>query len=217
MTLKANQRDLIEGLTRAWQGGKVCLHPTDTIPGLSFDSSQGEVASYLWRVKNRDEGKTCISLVSSLQMATEYWQPLPLGWEELLSRFWPGSLTAIWHAKRDSTQVRSDGTIAFRVPQFPEHCSWMAAVLEELKTPFPSTSVNIAGQKPCASWQEAVEFVARHPEVYVPRWQETNSSPLKSSTIIKIVESGDFIPIREGLIKIADIRKEWHRVTTSRT
>lgn len=216
MNSKANGTEA-EGLLRAWREGRVCLHPTDTIPGLSFNPNQPEAVHELTQLKGRDSEKTCISLVSHLELAMSYWHQLPPGWEDLLNFFWPGPLTVIWKAKKDYTQVRSDGTVAFRAPKFSKACDWMHTVLTELKAPFPSTSVNKSGESPCVSWEDALSFAAQSNAVYTPPWQHTGRFSEAPSTVIKLEESGDFIPIREGCIKVADIRKEWHHVTSNRT
>ena len=46
---------------RNWQQGLVCLRPTDTLPGLSFNPASPSAKQTLFALKNRDESKTCIS------------------------------------------------------------------------------------------------------------------------------------------------------------
>ena len=65
-----------EAFLGAFQQGRTCLHPTDSVPGLTFDPTSASAIENFFSVKGRGEkGFVCLS--SSLETALNFWQPLP--------------------------------------------------------------------------------------------------------------------------------------------
>lgn len=191
---------------QAWQQGFVCLHPTDTIPGLSFNPRSNEGLQRFCDIKGRRPDKTTICLLASVELAKTYWLALPAGWQRALSKGWPAGLSLIWYASSrvPESLVRDDGTIAFRVPQFSDHDRWMSDVLTELQIPFPTSSVNQSGEPSAACWSDAVKKLDGLAGIYIPNDQtnsESVSNKAVASTLIRICEDDQgsgYQIIREG-------------------
>lgn len=178
----------------AWICGCVCLHPTDTIPGLSFNPDLAISREQFFQLKKRDPTKPSICLVANTSVAFSYWQDLPSRWSEKLSHKWPSGLSIIWKASsRCPVELKnSDNELALRVPLWRNCDKWMQFVLERLACPFPTSSVNFAGQPAAENWNEAVSFLLHLPfKVFVPEpiFEESKivqEGMKKPSTLIRI-------------------------------
>ena len=186
-----------------WYGGYVCLHPTDTVPGFSFNPNDKEAITRMKQLKGRNSSKNFVSLITNLEVAREFWEPLPPKLEDCLKKFWPGPLSVAWRAskKAPSHLVSDDGYIALRSPLYKIN-TWMVKVLEQVNAPFPTTSVNISGQPPILSWSEAVSFIQGKDGVSCPfsDIQLEVSGGAKPSTLIKYDEVGGLTMLREGTL-----------------
>ena len=153
---------LAQTFKKALLQGNVCLHPTDSLPGLTFNPQIPDALRRLKAVKGeRSNAKGFVSLVASMNEAMKYWQPLPAGWDKVLNDFWPGPFTFIWHSLASSPPcVRNeDGTMAIRNPKLADDHGWLYEVMENLPFPIPSTSVNRQGEKPKDTLVEAQDFL----------------------------------------------------------
>ena len=185
-----------QAMIQHWREGYVCLHPTDTLPGLSFDPDREEAWRLLAGIKGRDERKTCICMLPSLEAAEEFWHDLPGDWHGVLTELWPQSLSVIWraNAKCPKNLVRDDGTVAFRVPLFSETNSWMSDVITAVGKPFPSTSVNQTGKPSATDWQDARLFLEGREKTFIP-----SSFPVPGEgKYVNIIASGCFLPGSKG-------------------
>ena len=185
----------------AYRSGKVCLHPTDSLPGLTFDPALEGGFSCLKGIKGPRIGKSFVSLAASYEKALSFWQPLPGPWPGLLSKVWPGPLSVIWLASEKvcPTLVAPDGSLCLRVPSLSQKVSFFHDFLLASEQPVPSTSVNKEGMPSATSWKEAVSFL-EGTGAYVPPIDDAPSLAAPS-TVIKIASDGGYTVIREGAIK----------------
>lgn len=206
----------VKSFAEAWRSGEVCLHPTDTLPGLSFrpQSKIGEENFVI--VKERPEEKRPISLIADWSVADRLWRALPAAWDLTLHKLWPSSLSVIWYASEDCPKslVAADGTVALRMPQWPADQLWMRELLLELQEPFPSSSVNISGEPATESWEGAVAFAAHATrKIIVPDWAPEKSSKdlhlrRVPSSVIRLGSDGEFAMLREGAVSRVAIEVE---------
>ena len=198
----------------ALEAGLVCLHPSETIPGLSFHPNSEKAKETLYAIKTRDALKTVASLIVSLEKAKSFWKPLPPVWQFCLEKLWPSSLTVIWEAssKAPASLVSEKGLLALRVPTFPVSSFWMHEVLENFSQPLPSTSVNKAGEPSLSTWKEACNFCSkREDEIFIPTLSGEVFFQTEPSTII-LLEGDFFQVIREGAFpveKIYETKSQW--------
>jgi tRNA threonylcarbamoyl adenosine modification protein (Sua5/YciO/YrdC/YwlC family) len=191
---------------KAWLGGAVCLHPTDTLPGLSANPLDQSAVDELRAFKQRDSLRSFISLVPDFAHAQRYWLPLPPKWKTLLLKFWPGPLSVVWKASAlaPAAMVGTDGTIALRCPRFSPSNAWMHEVLREVSLPLPTTSVNRAGEPPHSHWA-AAKKMAESAKFYVPEGVIETDQGAQASTLIRIKDDGGYELLRAGALK-GDLR-----------
>lgn len=193
----------------ALQAGQVCLHPTDSLPGLAFDPRSTVAAEVLARIKGERPGKSHIGLVRDLAAACRFWQPLPPGWRGILDRFWPGPLSVIYTASPAAPpSLVLDGAIALRVPDLAEADRWLALVLEQVGDPLPSTSVNRSGNPPATDYRMATGFLRDQPDVFIPpRPFQRPPAAGKPSTLIRLTANGAWTCVRPGRVDPAEIQR----------
>jgi tRNA A37 threonylcarbamoyladenosine synthetase subunit TsaC/SUA5/YrdC len=204
----------IEDFINAWLSGKVCLHPTDTLPGLSFNPRLEQAEANFIAVKDRSPEKSPISLVASWDLVARTWQPLPGRWPEMLKSLWPSSLSVIWKASADCPKplLASDGSCGLRMPDWSEDKIWMQELLVKLDAAFPSSSVNRSGEPAISDWATAAKFLETSGQsIYVPPLEPVAENILKNkpSTLIRIAEDGSWELLREGAVSADTIHKTW--------
>ncbi len=195
----------VDSMIRALSDAKVCLHPTDTVPGLTFHPNLNAAYDRLIAIKGRPQDKPFIGLIGRIDLAMKLWKPLPDRWHKSLSRLWPASLSIVWHAeKRVPTSMVSDqGMLCLRYPDLPDE-HFLSKVMHDLDVPLPSTSVNRSGDPTMTEWEEVESFCHEH-EIYVPDISFKQVKPeSQPSTVILIHDEDGFDVLRQG-----PVTKEW--------
>jgi L-threonylcarbamoyladenylate synthase len=195
----------------ALAAGRVCLHPTDTLPGLTFDPRHPAAIRKISEIKQREKSKSFIGLVRDLSSAESYWQSLPGRWRRFLTLAWPGPLSVVWHAGSAAPLflVSEEGTICLRVPKYMDATHWMKAVLDHAAFPMPTTSVNVSGEPANVTWESAAAFAADK-EIYVPEIpaKERAVAGGSPSTVLRIIDSENFKIVRAGVLSLSQIQ-DW--------
>lgn len=202
---------------KALRKGMVCLHPTESLPGLTWDPDLDLPWKAVLQAKGRAPDKPFLALVPSLEVALTMWEPLPAGTRERLGRWWPGAVTVAWRASPAAPRslVAPDGTLALRCPLFPEEARWFAQLLESYGKPLPSTSVNAQGAPPATSW-EAARYRAEQWGFHVPvrpqirdelvfgsaGRQGVATPARRPSTLVALCENGSWQVLRPGLVDL---------------
>lgn len=137
------KRQALETLKR----GGILIFPTDTAYGIGCRIDDEEAVARLFKLRRRAETKAVPVLVSSIEMAKDYWTDIPETVEQkLIKPFWPGALTIILPCKTDkvSSLVRGGGdTLGLRMPNHEV----LLSILKEVGVPIIGTSANFAGEK----------------------------------------------------------------------
>lgn len=184
------------------EAGGLLVYPTETVYGLGgvvVDSVLGALVA----AKNREADKPFLLLVPSRESVDHLaWTPAA---NDLADVFWPGSLTIVL---RDETGrfppgVRSpEGTVAVRMSSHP----LIADLVNTLRAPLISTSVNAPGEPPALSSAEladAVESLGLGKDLLI--LDGGRLDPSTASTIIDC--SGDQpVMLREGTVPLERVR-----------
>jgi len=188
----------------ALAAGRLCLHPTDTVPGLTFDSHAAKGRDGLAALKRRDGKKPVLALCADLNRALSCFAPLPGDWEKRLARLWPGPLSVIWRAGpgAPAALVAADGTIGLRVPQLNDDAAWFADVLRRWPEPLPTTSVNHNQELPATRWSDAAAFIADAVDAFVPQVDVVPATQAVPSTVIRLHEDGGYEVLRQGAMPV---------------
>lgn len=192
----------------------VFIYPTDTVWGIGTNATLEFGSDCIADIKKTERGKPLSVLFSSLDLLCEYFE-LP----EKLDRAWLKEffksestlgLPVSWSKGKIAPTVFSGmPQVCVRVIEAQE----VKELIEKAKGPVLTTSVNVTGEAPAGSEQEAREFLARHaPEATLITLKELKPSG-HSSTMILLNEDLSWKLIREGE-RVEHVKKSLELLTT---
>ncbi len=180
-----------ERVIKILKNGGVGFMPSDTIYGLSCRALDKKAVMRIHRLKERDEHKPFIVLISSLMQLLELGvNTFP---KELVNDYWPGALTIIFDAPKAPQWLQlGTKTLAVRLPNDED----LRDLINEVG-PLVSTSANIQARRPAKSVEEARRYFGGKLDFYIDAGLIENPP----STIIEL-HKGKLRVVRQGSIKI---------------
>ena len=168
--------------------GKTILYPTDTVWGLGCDATKKEAVKKIYTLKNREESKSLIILVSSIDMLKKY-VSVPQKALEILKQ--TNKPTTIIYQNpnglADNVISKEDNSVAVRIVE-DDFCK---ALIENYGKPIVSTSANVSGEPTPKSFSKISKPILDGVDYIVNLHQERETT--KSSTILKL--DGDSIVV----------------------
>jgi len=182
-----------------FRSGKVFIYPTDTIYGIGGNPFDENVINRIAELKNRDEAKKFIWLLSDFERVMSYAEIIFEDHLEFLHKIWPAPLTVIVNLNERTSEIIRQKTAAIRVPQNV----FCLKLLNEISRPLISTSVNRSGTEPMTKIEDIVSNFSSYVDAVL-----YNSKPVEttSSTIIDLTSKKPKL-IREGSIKFVELLK----------
>lgn len=180
-----------EVLKKLAKPGAVGVVPTDTLYGLVARASDQKAVQRLYELKHR-EHKPGTLIAASIEQLVEL--GIKRRYLSAVEQFWPGAVSVeIPHQIAYLNQ--NTGRQAIRIPDDRE-------LLKFLKKtgPLQTTSVNLPGEKPAATIDEAQAYFGDKVDFYVDGGDLSGRKP---STIIRIIDDAIEV-IREGAVKIKE-------------
>jgi len=201
MKLIPEQQIHISELVQQLKNGAVIVYPTETCYGLGCDATNEEAVKRLFQIKQRQQEKTVLVLMSDVSMAKEYvvWTPKL---EELALKYWPGPLTVVSEALVDGLPqgiIGDDGTLAFRVTSHP----LAHDIVELLQKPFVSTSANIARMESPYDIESILQMYSNEelkPDIVIDAGNLPQRNP---STIVRVL-NGNVQVLRQGELVVEE-------------
>ena len=97
--------------------GKTILYPTDTVWGLGCDATNKDAVAKIFQLKNREESKSLVILVASIEMLKEFIKDIPQQAISILSSA-ENPTTIIYNNPIGlaSNTIASDNSVAIRIP-----------------------------------------------------------------------------------------------------
>lgn len=173
--------------------GKVILYPTDTVWGIGCDATCEEAIARIYSIKQRNEKKSMIILIDSMQRLPMYVKKIPLiAWDLLSHVSRPTTFIYQTAYNLPDKLVHEDGTIAIRVVQ-NDFCK---KIIRGLGRPIISTSANIAGQPTPPTFDKIDKNVISQVD-HVVSQEFASSSDFKPSRLIKFLDDYNFTIIRD--------------------
>lgn len=188
LTLPDDLRHATDTLRR----GGIIIYPTDTIWGIGCDATNPEAVSRVYALKQRDDSKALITLVSDIAMLERYVDTVPdVAYELLEAADTP--LTVIYDRgiRLAPNLLAPDGSVGIRIPSD----DYASRLCRMLRRPIVSTSANISGAPAPASFSEIVPSLLQAAD-YVAHHRRNDSAPHKASSIIKLSSRGEIKIIR---------------------
>ncbi|MCI2227783.1 threonylcarbamoyl-AMP synthase [Polaribacter sp. MSW13] len=160
--------------------GKTILYPTDTVWGLGCDATNFDSVSKIYQLKNREESKSLIVLVSSLTMLKKHVFVSDKVLDILKKTKKP---TTIIYKNPKGFAINTfakDNTIAIRIVQ-DDFCR---KLIKRFGRPIISTSANVSGAITPKSFKEISQPILEGVDYIVDLHK--NKVNTKSSTILKV-------------------------------
>lgn len=161
--------------------GGLILYPTDTVWGVGCDATNEEAIKKVYQLKQRDDSKALICLVSDTRMLQKYVYEIPdaaYDIVELADR--PTTIIYDQPINVAKNLIAEDNTLAIRVAS-DEFCQ---KLIRQFKRPLISTSANISGKPTPKSFSEISKEILKGVDYVVNLHREkSNGAP---SSIIKV-------------------------------
>jgi len=168
------------------QSGGIILYPTDTIWGLGCDATNKDAINKIYTIKQRQESKALISLVSSADMLKKHTNYIPkINISDSPTTVIYPNVTGLSY-----NLLADNGTAAIRIVQ-DEFCK---KLIQALGKAIVSTSANISGEESPNQFSEISEHIKNNAD-YIVNLQQ-NKTRKNPSAIIKIEEDGSITKLR---------------------
>ena len=196
--LKATRRGIEKAAQRILQG-KVVAFPTETFYGLGADALDGEALQKIFRVKEREEDKPLLLLVSDRTWLPGLVKNIPARAEPLMERFWPGPLTLVFGASAHLPPLLTGNTgkIGLRISSHPV----AQALVQAVGRAITATSANVSGQPSASEAREVFHALGKRIEAILDGGKTAGGL---GSTVVDVSGVSPKI-IRQGAIALAEL------------
>ncbi|MCK0180120.1 L-threonylcarbamoyladenylate synthase [Flavobacteriaceae bacterium S0862] len=173
------------------QGG-IIVYPTDTIWGIGCDATNHYAIKRIYELKQREESKSMICLVSDFNMLNQYVENVPEVAYDIL-KYANKPTTIIYDKPLHVAEniVADDNTLAIRLVNH----AFCNELIKKFKKPIVSTSANISNEPSPKSYSEISQEILKGVDYVVNLHREKKS--IKASSIIKLSEDGTVKVIRK--------------------
>ena len=167
------------------------LYPTDTVWGIGCDATSEQAVAKIYAIKQREETKSLVILVASLEMLKKYVAEVPVKALEILAKATrPTTIVYDNPIGIAKNAVGKDNTIAIRIAS-DDFCKNM---IEVYGKPIVSTSANISGEPTPKQFSEINLAILNAVDYVVDLHHDKICE--KSSTIIKVTNQNQVTVIR---------------------
>lgn len=193
--------DRIRYIAKVIETGGLVVLPTDTVYGLVCDPGNSTAVEGVYLVKRRSRNLPLALLLRDMGQAGSYAGELSDSAVRAMQEFWPGALTVVLRASKDtSPKVRAGkGTIGLRLPAHVVP----RLVADELGTALASTSANLSAQPSPITAEQA----RAHLDGLVHLIVDGGPAPTgQESTVVDFSRTPPQV-LREGAVSIARLRE----------
>ena len=184
-------KDIYQASSVLLQGG-IILYPTDTIWGIGCLATDKEAVTKVYELKRREDSKSMLVLVESVNMLRSYVKEIPDIALELMDNY-PKALTLIYPNARKLPEnlIAEDGSIGIRIVKD----LFCTELIKKVGAPIVATSANLSGDKAPAFFGEIDDQIKTQVD-YIVEWRHEEMEKREPSAIINILSKGDYKIIR---------------------
>ncbi|MDR2549329.1 MAG: threonylcarbamoyl-AMP synthase [Desulfobulbus sp.] len=193
-----------EGLAHAanlLRAGGVVAFPTETYYGLAVDPFNRRALDRLFAIKRRPRQLPILVLVSGREQLPQLTDALPMVYQHLIERFWPGPLTLVCPALPSLPMQLTGDTRTVGVRQSPHETA--AALIAAFGGPVTATSANITGFPASISAREVARTFADEIDLIV----DGGVTPGGCGSTLVGLDRDQLRCIREGKIAFAAVQE----------
>ena len=205
--IKIDQSDpdpvVVSEIAGLLKSGAVIAFPTDTYYGLGADIYHEEAIKRTFQIKGRPHDRPILILISDREdlMPVISTRDIPVFADRLMDKFWPGSLTIVFHASEGMSEVLTGSTGKIGV-RLPAHL-FCRSLVRELGRPLTATSANISGKPSLCSPSDVRDAIGDRIDALVDGGMTQGGAV---STVIDAT-GAELVMIREGVISEGQLRE----------
>lgn len=196
-----NFEKAVKAANELFFNGGVFIYPTDTIYGFGGNPFNDEVLRKITRIKGRPDWKRYIHLIGSVEILMKYVEIKSEKFYDFLISIWPNPVSVVLKLNQQTRDILGSETGAFRIP----NNRFCLKLLNEIKMPLISTSVNRSGKEPMNDPDMIIQEFGKEVDAV---FYSTKKSFFEASTVIDLSDEKPKL-IREGKIKFSDIVKNY--------
>lgn len=182
-------------IARVFKDGGIVIFPTDTVWGIGCVYDNDKSIKSLYKIKKRQADKPSSLLIPNITWVSKLAKCTQAQYN-LLSKYWPGSLTVVLPAKDnivDCDFVSKNGEVGLRIP---DHYR-LLEVLKILGKPILGPSANFAGKTPPSKKSQLDPKLIEFADAV---FDSRNGHGLESTVIT--FRNNKVVTLRAGAVKI---------------
>ncbi len=191
-------QDDIERAVKIVNQGGIIIFPTDTAFGIGCRIDNEKTIERLFAIRKRPASQAMPVLVSNLEMAQEYLEPVPGEVKEkLIDKYWPGALTIVLSCKKEKVPDFVRGgrdTLGVRMPNHP----LVLELIKKVGVPILGPSANFSGEKTPYHLQDLDEELVKKVDFVVP-----GECSLKQASTVIDCSVEPWRVVREGALVLS--------------
>jgi L-threonylcarbamoyladenylate synthase len=183
----------IKKMVEVLRSGGLILYPTDTVWGIGCDATNEEAVKKIFKLKKREDSKSLIVLVDSVDRLSAYVDDVPdVAWD--LAEVADKPLTIIYPTGKNLAKnvMAEDGSVGIRVTNE----EFSKALCFAFRKPIISTSANISGYPTPENFQQIEDEIKQGVD-YVAESRREEDEKKSPSSIIKFEKNGTFVVLRQ--------------------
>lgn len=183
----------IKKMVEVLRSGGLILYPTDTVWGIGCDATNEEAVKKVFELKKREDSKSLIVLVDSVDRLAAYVDDVPdVAWD--LAEVSDTPLTIIYPTGKNLAKnvMAEDGSVGIRVTNE----EFSKALCYAFRKPIISTSANISGNPTPENFYQ-IEDEIKNGVDYVAEARRDEDEKKSPSSIIKFEKNGTFAVLRK--------------------
>lgn len=195
----------VSEVAKSIKEGKIAVFPTETVYGVGTNAYNEDSCKMIYKIKNRDEAKPLIVLISNYEMLYDIADELNEVERKIIDKFWPGPLTMVLKKKKDS-KIPNIITAGKEYVGIRMTSGKVATeLIEKSGVPIVAPSANLSGNPTGKKMKNIINELGDKVD-YILDFGDIEEEG-KESTVIKI-ENNKIKILREGKI----LRKELEKI-----
>ena len=185
-----------------YNSARIFIYPTDTIYGIGGNPFDKNVVKRISEIKGRNEQKQFIWLISDFENLLNYVDITLENHFDFLQKLWPGPVSVVLNLNDRTKEITEFDTIAVRIP----NNNFCQKLLNEIRRPLISTSVNRSGKDPLNRIELILENFSQDVDAIIFSSDQIQQI---SSTLIDLTTEQPKL-IREGSTKFVELLKNFN-------
>jgi len=200
INIDENFEESVKTAAELFLTGSVFIYPTDTIYGFGGNPFNEATIKKISEIKGKINWRRYIFLISDLEILKSYADITSERYLDFLLSIWPNPVSVILKFNKKYQDIFKSETGAFRIPNH----RFCFKLINELKMPLISTSVNRTGNEPMNDPSQIIQEFSEEVDAI---FYSDKKSFFEASTLIDLSKEEPVL-VREGRIKFVELMKK---------